>query len=1053
MERARRSGPAASPHNFRQRHPPMSTLGKRVALAAAALGLWSGGAAQGQQPTGTVIGRVTDAVTSRPVPSAQVFIPGTLRGSLTNAEGRYSIVQVPTGQHVVRVTILGYAEVVRTVTVPAGAAASADFALNPSAVELNAVVVNAVTGEAERKGRVGATVANLQVATLDQGSITKFADVVAGRAAGVDLKSTSGATGAAQKIRIRGGNSLSLSNEPLIFVDGVMLNNPQGAGTFASASPLAVGGQDLSRLNDLNPDDIANIEVLKGPAASAMYGTEAANGVLLITTKRGRVGAPTWTAYAETGSLEDITSYPRAYLSYSVLKPGSAMTTPSGDFDFSARRPCFNFQAASGACTQDSTVSFVALRDARTTPFTTGYRQQYGASVSGGTDQAAYYVSGDLQDERGVIAINTNRSLNLRANLDVRPRSNLDVHFSSGYTSGVLSRSNNDNSVAGPISNGTMGSAFYYPLVNGEVNRNNYYSFSPQDLSVYPSYQDVNHLILGGVGSYRPLSWLRANLNLGVDLANTHDYETLQPNSPLSPVDPTTWGIGLRQSNHSNSFLYTGNGSLTGAFELRPELTSETTAGASYTKSHLASTYGIGYGILPGTQSLNTASSNYSVAEGFSEVITIGAFVQEKLSWRERVFLNGSVRTDDNSAFGRRYGRIYYPAASVSWRISDEGFFPKYSWLSDLRLRAAYGTSGMRPGFRQAITYYGGVSATINGENLPSITLQATGDEFLKPERTTEYEFGGDLGVLNERLSAEFTYFHKRSTDAIIAKPLAPSLGLTGAVSGSMYTNLGSIQNRGTELSLNALALNAQKVRLSVRLAATTLNNKVLDLGRNITPINVGRSQRHQAGFPAGAYWQIPYGINDANNNGKLTSSEVTTTADTAVYLGPVLPTFSRSITGDLTLFGLVTVRTLFDWRGGNKTFNYTEYYRCLLGTVYGERGCAGVMDAHASLAEQARYLAARYRGSYAGFIEDAGFVKWRELSLMVAVPERLVRRAGMAKAASITFSGRNLRTWAKYSGVDPEVNETGSGANWGQDEFFTQPPVRYFTVRLNLTF
>ncbi len=1031
----------------------MSTLGRRVALAAAALGLWSGGAAQAQQPTGTVVGRVTDAVTSRPVPSAQVFISGTQRGSITNAEGRYTIAQVPAGARVLRVTILGYAEAVRAVTVPAGTSTPADFALNPSAVELNALVVNAVTGEAERKGRVGATVANLQVATLNQGSITTFADVMAGRTAGVDLKSTSGATGAAQKIRIRGGNSLSLSNEPLIFIDGIRLGNPQGAGTFTSASPLAVGGQDLSRLNDLNPDDIANIEVLKGPAASAMYGTEAANGVLLITTKRGRVGAPTWTAYAETGSLEDITSYPRAYLSYSVLKPGSPMTTSAGDFDFTARRPCFNFRVAAGACTQDSTVSFVALRDSRTTPFSTGYRQQLGGSVSGGTEQVAYYVSADRQDERGVIAINRNRSLNLRANLDTHLRSNLELRISSGYTSGVLSRSNNDNSVAGPISNGTMGSAFYYPLLNGEVNRNNYYAFSPQDLSVYPSYQDINHLILGGVGNYRPFTWLRANVNLGVDLANTHDHETLQPNTALAAVDPTTWGIGFRQSNHSNAFLYTGNGSLTGAFDVGRDLNSETTIGASYTKSHLASTYGTGYGILPGTESLNTASSNYSVSEGFSEVITLGAFAQEKLSWRERVFLSGSVRTDDNSAFGRRYGRIYYPAASLSWNISQEDFFPKYSWLSSLRLRGAYGTSGLRPGFRQAITYYGGVSATIDGESVPSITLQATGDEFLKPERTTEHEFGGDLGLLDERVSAEFTYYRKRSTDAIIAKPLAPSLGLTGAVRGSMFTNLGSIQNQGTELSLNALAVNASNVRLNLRLAATTLDNEILDLGRNITPINVGRAQRHQTGFPAGGFWQIPYRIDDANHDGKLTSAEVTTAADTAVYLGPVLPTFSRSVTGDLTLFKLVTVRTLFEWRGGSKTFNYTEYYRCMIGTVYGERGCAGVMDAHASLAEQAPYLAARYRGSYAGFIEDADFVKWRELSATLAAPDRLIRRVGLAKAASITFSGRNLRTWTRYSGVDPEVNEAGSGANWGQDEFFTQPPVRYFTVRLSLTF
>jgi len=232
---------------------------QRLALAAAVLGLSLAGAvAAAAQQTGTIVGQVTDAGTLKPLASAQVFIVGTQRGALTNAEGRYVIPQVAVGARTVRVTLLGYAEGSRAVTVAAGASVTASFALAASAVELNALVVSAVTGQVERKAQIGANVTNIAVASINKGQITSFQDVLNGRTAGIDLHATTGSIGASQKIRIRGANSLTLSNEPLIFVDGIQYNNTSSGGSFG------VGGQDVSRLNDLNPDDIANIEVLNG---------------------------------------------------------------------------------------------------------------------------------------------------------------------------------------------------------------------------------------------------------------------------------------------------------------------------------------------------------------------------------------------------------------------------------------------------------------------------------------------------------------------------------------------------------------------------------------------------------------------------------------------------------------------------------------------------------------------------------------------------------------------------------------------------------------------
>ncbi len=1044
----------------------MRRFKERFALAAATLGLCLLGAAgaAAQQATGTVIGQVTDGSTSRPVASAQVFVAGTQRGALTNAEGRYVINAVPAGSQTVRVTVLGYTEGTHIVTVAKGASVTANFVLQPSAVELNAVVVSAVTGTRERKAEIGANVTNINLAEVNKGQVQTFSDVLNGRTAGVDMRSVTGGVGTGQKIRIRGATSLSLSNEPIIYIDGMRYNAPTGTG-------FGVGGQDVSRLNDLNPEDIANIEVLKGPAASAMYGTAAANGVLLITTKRGRAGKASWHGYAEMGSIQDKTDYPTNYFAYQLNTPGAPLLTADGVLDRSARRPCYTFQAAAGTCRQDSVMSFNTLMDPRTTPFIKGYRTNYGLSASGGTDAATYFISGDWQREQGVISFNTNNQVNLRSNVDAHLRPDLDVTVSAGYTSGHLSRPNGDNSVLSPLINGLIGGGLFYPnLADGRIDPNNYgWGLSIHDLAQVPTFQDVGHLVLSTHANYRPFAWLSANVVAGLDRSSTHDYDTMQPvpaDNPLAPYEPQDAngnGTGYTESRLAEDLTYTMNASATASQDLTSTLNSATTVGASYTKNHYYDTYGYGDGIVQGTTNLGAASAHYAVDEGFSELIQLGAFAQEKLSYDDRIFLSGGVRTDQNSAFGRKYGRVYYPSASLSWQISKESFFPKPEWLNTVRLRSAWGQSGRAPGFRQAVTYFGPVAATDGGASVPAVTLSATGNELLKPERTTEYEVGGDVGLLNERLSAEFTYFHKRTKDALVSKPLPADIGLTA----SMFDNLASLQNTGTELALNALALNRENVKLNLRVSASTLNNKILDLGTGINPIAVGRTQKHIAGYTAGGFWQKQYTYNDANHDGKICYTrsagcpvpEVTLLYDSTSaakdgtsFLGPVLPTFERSFSGELTVFKLVTVSTLFDWKGGNKQQDFTEPFRCANATAFGDRGCYENMDPHASLADQAAYAAYRL-GSNAGFVEDAGFVKWRELAVTVNPPEALVSRFGLAKGASITFSGRNLATWTKYRGLDPELNETGGGANFGSDEFNTQPPLRYYTVRLNFQF
>ena len=1009
-----------------------------------------------QGATGTVTGTVTDRTTRQPVADANVLVTGTTLGGRTGANGSYRIGGVPAGTVQLRTARIGYAPDTRTVTVGAGLTASVDFLVSVSAVQLDAVVTSAVTGEAQRKREVGANVGNIAVSEIAKGPITKFTDVLTGRTAGVTLQGTTGTTGTSQRIRIRGANSLSLSNEPLVFIDGNQVSNSIGLSN-------GVGGQAASRLNDINSDDIENIEVLKGPAASALYGTAAANGVLLITTKRGRSGKPQWSSYVETGSLKDVTDYQSNYYPYRLATPGAPLQTSTGAFNTAARPACFNYNLAAGLCTRDSVAVFNTLTDAATTPFTTGNLQKYGVSLSGGTEQIRYYLAADKQDERGVIDYNTLDKLGFRANLNANVGSKLDVAISSGYVNSDAAFNSNDNSIFSPLINGLAGSAFFFPALtsgrdSGKVNPRNYRQFTPANLEDYISFQNIDRFTIGAISNYRPLSWLRANGNVGLDYINRHDFRTLQPNRlPIAQ----SFVIGNRSSVRSNTYLITASTSLAGKFDLRSNLVSTTTVGGGYNRNLFETTSGSGAGIVEGTRNLGATSSLFAVDEGFSEIISVGGFARQELALNDRVFLAASVRGDDNSAFGTDFGFIYYPAASASWVLSEEPWFKKPNFLSNLRVRAAYGRSGLRPDFRDAVTFFSPVSVTVAGAEQSAVTLSSTGNIDLKPERTDEVEFGADFGFFNNRVSLEATRYNKRSRDALISRPLPPSLGLTG----SQFDNLGSVRNRGTELSLDTRILEAENFGLNVRLTATQLDNEIEELGMTaagdtLPDIVFNRgNQRHQRGRPAGAFFQRPVTFSDANGDGVLSRAEVTL-GDAAVYLGNALPTYTRAASIDLRLFKILRLSTLFEARGGNQQLNFSESFRCTQGVSFGDRGCSATGNPNASLDEQAAFIAARFGGaapslagtSQAGYVSDGDFVKWREASITIEPPASWLSFLPNNRGVSVTFAGRNLKTFTDYPGLDPEIVEAAA-TSFNQSEFNTQPPVRYYTLRFNLNF
>jgi TonB-linked SusC/RagA family outer membrane protein len=1042
-------------------------------------------AAASAQARGEVAGQVTAAESGAALSGAQVRIAGTARQTVTDAGGRYRLTGVAPGSYTLNVSVIGRAAGSRPVTVAAGETATANFSLAASAIALEGVVVNAVTGQAQRRVEVGTNVGQINVAEIEKGAITQVSDVLQGRVAGVTLQGATGQAGSGQRIRIRGANSLSLSNDPLVYIDGVLSSTSRGG--------ISLGGQDYSRLNDINPEDIQNMEILKGPAASAIYGTAAANGVILITTRRGRAGRPAWKGYAEAGRSSDVTDYPTNFVAlqaFDATKDVYLISAASRGFlntrnNFGATAPyalCPNYLAGlapgtTGACTQDVLLSFNPFSDSRTTPFEDGSNSKLGMSVSGGSESLTYYISGDRQTEAGVLRPNDLERISLRSNLNAKVGNQANIAINASYVKSDLNRLSSDNSVFSPLINLGLGTAQYLPGMESDTIRSpgarlgSYFGYNFADQRRLTADQAIDRFIVGANGNYTPLSWLRVNGNAGLDFFARYDRQTTDPNYfPLSQ----TYLLGFRDAYRANNYQYTANASAVGTFDLTSNVVSTSTLGGSFQRSLFEQINCFGAGIPGGTRSCAATTSLFSVNESYTDARTLGAFARQEFAINDRLFVAGSIRADNNS--GLVSGLIYYPSANASWVVSDEPFFPELGFLNQLRLRVAAGQSGQRPGFGQAETFFGSRVVQSGGVELPSLILTSTGNPNLKPERTTEYEGGFDLGLFGDRISADYTYFTRRSEDALIARNLPPSAGLTGSV----FENLGSVRNWGQELGLSARILERDNFRFNARLTATTLRNEIEELGKGIAPISFNRgSQAHREGFPTGAFYALPIKYSDKDGNGKLTRTEVQVdsskflvvasdsarraagfTRDTLAtsLVGPALPTNTQGLSGELTLFKNLTISTLFERRAGNKQLDYTTFFRCRTQgqTSASFSQCSALANPNASIEEQAAYIGAQFPEFGAtpfGYIQDADFIKWRELSVRLGVPEALAGRFTGLRGASISLSGRNLKTWTDYTGLDPEINEGGGGANFSQNEFNTQPPVRVYQLRFDFNF
>lgn len=1023
------------------------------ALLAAAL--LAGVARTGWAQQGTIAGLVTDQLNNAPVAGARLLLGNTNRTAITNTSGHYAFTAVPAGSYELRVIAVGFRALLKVVQVDASGSANADFALTRAVISLDEIVVNPVTG-VQRARETGNAVTNIDLpkATENQ-TVSSFADALSGRAAGVQVLQSGGTVGTGTRIRIRGQSSISLSNEPVYYIDGVRVESGD------NSLSVGTGGQAPSRVNDINPEEIANVEIVKGPSASTLYGTQAANGVIRITTKHGLAGRARWRVYSEGGMLTDNNTYPTNYFSWGHLTPDT--------FPASSRIVQCTLQASaratgtSGSCAIDSLTSFNVLEDPKQTFIGTGYRGQGGLQVQGGSDAAQYFVSGDYQDELGTYRLsgleysrlttatggiapdyqvfrpNELKQTSIRSNLHVQPMTALDFTGNLGIVNSRGRLPQNDNNVTGMLPSGLFGRG-----VPGSAAIWGF--FLPGDVFQILTQQDITRVTGSLAANWRPTTFLTTRGNLGVDYTGRTDI-----NFQLrgQGTNFSNFRQGRRSDNRFQIYHYTADVGGTAAFLLTPTLNSKTSVGFQYLKDNFFGVLANGQNLPPGGHAI-TGAAIRSSSEQTTLAVTLGAYVEQTLGWRDRMFLTGGLRRDRNSTFGIKARSVTYPKLQGSWVLSDEAFYPRSLPVSNLKLRFAYGASGQQPGTTDALLFYAAQTATVfntggSASDQPGIDPTAFGNSALKPERSAELELGFDAGLFHDAARLEFTYYNKKTNDALINRPLPPSNG----IANSRFENIGSVRNRGLEAQLSFTKDVTPGVGVDAALSVSRNNNRLLSLGAGIPPIINGQI-REVVGYPLFGFWARPIkSFADANGNGIIEASEVTV-GDTAEFLGSSIPKTAISLNTGITLFhNKIRLGAQLDYRGDWKAYNLTERFRCVsIGF-----NCRDVNVPGAPLDKQARAAAAGSSAlgfTQAGYIEDANFLKLREASITYNAPDAWARVL-RATTMQISVTGRNLLKWTNYDGIDPELN--GNGQSDLPDDFLTAPPVRTLAVRVSLGF
>jgi len=958
--------------------------------------------AQTEKRTYTISGTVVDAKTSEALLGANVRIQGTMLGTTAGKEGKYAILAtLAPGTYKIAHSLVGYKTRVREVQLGAEAIVEVgQVALDQDILEIQEVVVTG-TGTAVEKERLGNAIATVSGRDVVEAASTTLDGALAGKIPGALILSNSGTPGGGVTVRLRGTSTITAAAEPLYIIDGAIVDN-------SSNELVNLGGYVGNRIADLNPEDIDHIEVVKGAAAAALYGSRANNGVIQIFTKRGQPGIDRVTFRTQAGFSNirkklDVNKY-----QYDKI--------PS-----------------------DPTRRLVTRTDYQDDIFRTGFNSDNYLSIAGGSDRTKYYVSGTVGTDAGIMKGTDYRRINFRANLDQVVSSWLSFSANTNYINSKANRmanggvASNDGVLAGFLFqpnwfdlHANAEGKFPAPLQAAFVN-------PLEAIDLWTNPDDVSRFI----GSLHFVSTPLSSVTLDYVVGYDQYTEKAGREIPLGSSGGYLLGYSA-QAIQSNLLI---NNDVTASHRTSlGDFGFTTSLGFSHQYFFGDNVTATASNLLPVTTSLSSGavatSSQYD-----QKVVIYGTFLQETVSFLDKLFLTGGIRVDAASTFGKDDRWQAFPKASLSYVLSKEEWWQDLfgNVLNRFKFRTAWGASGGQPaGAYDRFSVYT-QQANSNRAGLVNSTL--LGNSNLKPERMNEFEIGSDFGMFNDLVSVEFSYYNKTVKDLLVLRTLAPSTGFA-----SIVDNVGELKNKGFEFLVKGAVLNGEDLRWISTLILSHNENKVTKLvGPAFAVANSFGISRVAEGEPLGFFYGTSY-VRNADGSKATDTLGRPIRNPVAKRIGNPNPNLVASFINDFQILTKLSVHVQLDGVFGGDVFNFTR--RVLETPAFGN-GKAYELELSGQLASG--FFTAR-RTIFEEYIEDGTFVKLREVSVTYTLDGDFIKTLGL-RNVQVTLTGRNLLSFDHYQGYDPEINVTSQSTLVRGFDFATIPNPRsyHLTLAFNL--
>ncbi len=1037
------------------------TLVRKVILTSIVSLLW---VSQVAAQTGSISGQVTDATTMGAVAGAGVVIEGTRHGTTTGPDGAFVLSNVPVGTHLVTARFIGYAPVTQQVTVRPGQTTTVEFPLQRQAVVMDEIVVTGYG--AQRRAAITGSLTSIDADEANVGVITNANDLIQGRVAGVQITRNNGEPGAGQQIRIRGGTSITASNDPLYVIDGVVVQN---LATESSGIGIGGGAGDVnnfssaalprSPLNLINPSDIESITILKDAAASAIYGTRGANGVILIETKQGQRGESTfeYDAYVSVASparrvdLLDGAQY-RQFVEQQVAAGNMPSTALAA---LGSANTDWEREVTRTAITQNHNVAFAGGTQSTQYRASFNYMNQEGVALSSALERFQGRLNGThyTLDDR----------LQLRLNLTASHMRNdyLPFENTGGFEGGVFQNMVQFNPTQ-PVT--VPGGEAFYELGSGVQGVRN-----PVAMAEQISDFGTTTRVLGNVRAQLDIvpDVLSGQLIVGVDRSESTRREYYPAASPVG----ANWNGLARQASRELTAV-TLQGLLTFSQRFGDEHDLEVIGGYEFNDYDIDQFRAEARGFATDAFGFDNLAAGAQLVSPFSaraENRLIGFFSRVTYGFKDRYFLTGVLRRDGSSKFGANNKWATFPAVSASWRIGEEDFM-QGGLFSELRLRAGYGIQG-----NEAVPAYAsllllapsdGDSYSFGDEKTVGVAGVRAANPDLKWEETSQFNVALDYGFSDNRISGSFEYFVKNTSDLLLSVPVPQP-----AVQSARIENIGKVRNRGLEATLDALLINRSNLTWEAGLVFVAQKNEVVDLGGR-TFITTGGvsgqgqsgqvSQRIMPGFALGTFFGPEFaGINpageqlfndyDANGNivGQITGPNLQD--DDKVVIGDANPDFTVGLRSQMTT-GRLDASFIVRAEQGRDVLNNTALvYGARSNVKQGKNILRSSLDDEDSIDEPAIYSSR--------WIEDGSFIRLQNLT--VGYTFDLPRSIGIGRTARVYVSADNLFLITGYSGLDPAVHSSsgpgreadGLGLASRGIDYLSYPRARTFTTGIRFSF